>query len=87
MASSSDLVKREFLYVDENVPYYFDINNDQLTIKCDHPIFISRFKSDSKSIAIDEFFKTAHKGNDDYDFFEKMNISLREYLLDNGGKR
>ncbi len=86
MAKNSELVTKEFLFVDENVKYSFDVDNQQLTVKCDHPIFVNRFKNDSVTLSTEEFFKTSQKGSRDYDFFEKLKISLQEYLLDYGVK-
>jgi hypothetical protein len=84
MAAVAKKITRKFLYVDENVKYSFDVDNQQVTINCDHPIFINHLKSSSATFNIGEFPKTSQKGSSDYDFFEKLQISLQEYFLDHG---
>ncbi|MDQ6814949.1 MAG: hypothetical protein M3040_14530 [Bacteroidota bacterium] len=86
MANASNNIKKEFLYLDQNVEFSFDLVGNILTITCEHPIFKKRFSSNTVTFGVDEFFKTSHKGNIDYDFFEKLKISLQEYLLDHGVK-
>ena len=84
MENESTVIAKEFLYLDENVKYSFTANNSHLTIHCNHPVFINRYKSNSIALPVNDFAKNVQKGSLDYDFFEKLKISLDEYFLDHG---
>jgi len=75
--------KRDFLYSDENVNYTVINNGNDITIHCDHPVFINRFKNDTVTLTLKDFFNTLEKGKSDYKFFESFKISLQEDFLDN----
>lgn len=82
MKDSKTGKKTEFLYIDENVKYTVVNNGNSITLNCDHPIFVNRFKSDTATLGLEDFFNASHKGSRDYDFLQKFKTSLQEDFLD-----
>lgn len=74
--------KREFLFSDENVKYTVANNGENITLHCEHPIFVSRFKSDTITVLLKEFLNIAQKGSSDYTFFQRFGNSVQEHYLD-----
>lgn len=77
-------INKEFLFKDENVKYKLTNHDDQVTVVSEHPIFINRFHGNTVTKSLQEFNDVSHKGSDDYDFFEKLKLSLQEHFLSVG---
>jgi len=81
MGPFARLKKLEFVYNDETIELQLQISDCFSFIRCRHMIFMHRFGH--ANIIVRDFeilFEQIEEADDDYDFFQALQGSAKEYL-------